>query len=319
MSWTANDIPDQTGRFAVVTGANGGLGYETALALSAKGAVVVMAVRDQGKAAAAHDRILEAHPDASLHLVPLDLAVQASVRSAAATISETLPFIDLLVNNAGLMAMPERRTSDGFEMQFGVNHLGHWTLTSLLLPSILASEAAGRSPRVVTLTSTARFMGPSVDPDNPNLEGNYRPWRAYAQAKLANYHFGLGLARQFDAAGLDAASLIAHPGLSNTDLQAHAVGEGGAGTLGQFFHRLTTRVGMTPEQGARMQLRAATDPDAGNGELYAPRFATAGPAVKRPILRRLGLESKIDTLWSVSNDLTDLDVDVAAARSLPGR
>lgn len=315
MSWTASDMPDQTGRIAVVTGANGGLGYETALALAAKGADVVMAVRDQDKARSAHDRILEAHPEALLHLVPLDLGDQASVRSAAATIAEKWPLVDLLVNNAGLMAMPERKTADGFEMQFGVNHLGHWALTSLLLPSILASEAAGRAPRVVTLTSTARFMGPSVDPENPNLEGKYKPWSAYAQAKLANYHFGLGLARQFEAAGLDAASLIAHPGLSNTDLQAHAVDEGGAGGLGQFFHRLTKRMGMTPEHGARMQLRAATDPDAGNGELYAPRFATAGPAVKRPILRRIGLDSKIDTLWTVSCDLTGVDVDVAATRS----
>jgi NAD(P)-dependent dehydrogenase (short-subunit alcohol dehydrogenase family) len=136
MTWTAADIPDQTGRTAVVTGANGGLGYETALALAGAGATVVMAARDQAKAADAEARIRDTHPAASVEIVPLDLGDLASVRGAAEAVLEAHGTVDLLVNNAGLMAMPERTTADGFEMQFGVNHLGHWALTSLLLPAL---------------------------------------------------------------------------------------------------------------------------------------------------------------------------------------
>ncbi len=288
MAWTQDDIPDLTGRVAVVTGANGGLGYETALALAAHGAHVVMAVRNQTKAAEAEARIRAAHPDASLELVALDLGDQSSVRRAAETILAAHPVIDVLVNNAGLMAMPERQTADGYEMQFGVNHLGHWTLTALLLPGLLRADAAGRDARVVTVTSVARFVGSAVDPENPHLRGAYEPWGSYGQAKLSNYYFGLGLQRRFEDARVGVKSLLAHPGLSNTDLQAHTVEEGGGGIWGPFFHVLTTTFGMRPDQGARMQLRAATDPSASGGRavrtgLRQPRTAghTTHPAPDR--------------------------------------
>ena len=136
MTWTASDIPDLNGTTAVVTGANGGLGLESARALAGAGAHVVMAVRNQEKAATAYDDIIADHPDASLEIVELDLASQASTKAAAATIAAAHPRIDILINNAGLMAMPERRTEDGYEMQLGVNHLGHWTFTAgLAVPS----------------------------------------------------------------------------------------------------------------------------------------------------------------------------------------
>ncbi len=323
MAWTAADIPDLDGRVAVVTGANGGLGLETAEALAGKGAHVVMAVRNQDKAAAAHDRIMATHPTASLELVALDLGDQASAKEAAATIAAAHPTIDLLVNNAGLMAMPERQTADGYEMQFGVNHLGHWTFTALLLPNLLRADAAKPSSdvaptRVVTVTSVARFMGTAVDPSNPHLRGNYKPWGSYGQAKLSNYYFGLGLQERFESAGVGVQSLLAHPGLSNTDLQSHTVEEGGGGIMGTLSDKLADLVGMPPEQGARMQLRAATDPRASGGELYGPMFASNGPAVKRPILRKLGMDKAIATLWDVSERETgvSLDVDQAnAARS----
>lgn len=313
MPWTADDIPDLTGRVAVVTGANGGLGLETAEALAGHGAHVVMAVRNQDKAAAARERIAARHPDASLELVSLDLGDQVSVKAASAAIATKHPTVDLLVNNAGLMAMPERATTDGYEMQFGVNHLGHWTFTAGLLPAIVRSAEAGRSPRVVTVTSVARFMGTKVDPANPHLHGRYQAWSSYGQAKLANYHFGLGLQRRFEAAGVDAASLIAHPGLSNTDLQSHTVEEGGGGLIGTISDKLAKVVGMAPETGARPQLRAATDPKASGGELYGPAFASNGPAVKRPILRVVGLDRAIDTLWEVSERETGVRLDVSAA------
>ena len=191
MTWSAADIPDQSGRTAVVTGANGGLGLETARELARKGAHVVMAVRNQQKAKDAVSDICASVPEASLELVALDLGSQASVREAAGLILREHAHVDLLVNNAGVMGIPERKTVDGYEMQFGVDHLGHWTLTALLLPALLASPGA----RIVTVTSTAHHIGRAVDPANPHLEGRYRPWLAYGQAKLANFHFGLGLQR----------------------------------------------------------------------------------------------------------------------------
>jgi NAD(P)-dependent dehydrogenase (short-subunit alcohol dehydrogenase family) len=306
VSWTAADIPDQTGRTVVVTGANGGLGLETARSLAAAGAHVVMAVRNQDKAAEAVAGIRRDVPDASLELVPLDLGSQASVRDAAGRIRAAHERIDILVNNAGIMGIPERRTVDGFELQLGVNHLGHFALTALLMPALLRADAA----RIVTVTSTAHHMGRAVDPTNPNLEGKYGPWRAYGQAKLANFHFGIGLQRRLEAAGAPAASLIAHPGLSNTDLQAVSVGETGGGRSQRFFHRLAGRTGMPPEAGALPQLRAATDPQAKGGEFYAPRFVNNGPPVRRPILRRIGLGTAIARLWEVSEAATGLAIEV---------
>src|SRR4051794_21272030 len=227
MSWTAADMPDQSGRVAVVTGANGGLGLETARELAAKGAHVVMAARNQEKAAAAVEDIRAGQADASLEVVDLDLSSQASVKEAAATILAAHDTIDLLINNAGVMGIPERKTADGFEMQFGTNHLGHFALTALLMPALLR---AGEGARIVTVTSTAHHMGRAVNPENPHLEGKYKPWKAYGQSKLANFHFGLGLQEKLEDAGAPVASLIAHPGLSNTDLQAVSVEEtdGGA-------------------------------------------------------------------------------------------
>ncbi len=306
MSWTQQDIPDQTGRTAVVTGANGGLGLETAEALAGAGAHVVMAVRNQDKAAEAASRIRARHPQSSLELVALDLGSLASVSAAAQQIVATHDQIDILVNNAGVMAMPERTTADGFEMQFGVDHLGHFALTAHLLPAVLRAEAA----RVVTVTSVARFQGRPVDPDNPNMVGNYGAWKAYGQAKLANYHFGLGLQRKFSAAGVSAQSLIAHPGLSNTDLQTTTSSEGGGGFSGAASVFLAQHAGMKPAQGVRPQLRAATDPKARGGQLYGPRFATNGAAVRRPVLRRLGMDRAIATLWEVSERETGVTLSV---------
>lgn len=308
MTWDTSDIPDLTGKVAVVTGANGGLGLESAKDLAGAGAHVVMAARTKEKAKAAYDEILSDHPDASLEIVRLDLGSLESVRAAAAEISEKHPRIDILINNAGIMAMPERRTEDGFEMQFGVNHLGHWVFTAGLLRSLLAAPSA----RVVTVTSTAHHFGRAVDPDNPNMEGNYGPWKAYGQSKLANYHFALGLQREFEKRGLAAQSLIAHPGLSHTNLQVHAHEQGGAGWNGPLWRWMAANTGMTADRGALPQLRAATDPSATGGEMYAPRYGNAGAPVRRPILRP-GRQKAIDTLWAVSEKMTGTPLDFDAA------
>jgi len=313
MSWTAADIPDQTGRIAVVTGANGGLGLETARALAAAGAHVVMAARNQDKAATAISEITRTAPAASLELIQLDLGSQASVRQAAEQTLAAHSRIDILVNNAGVMGIPESATVDGFETQFGTNHLGHWTLTALLMGALLRAPAA----RIVTVTSTAHHMGRAVDPANPHLKGRYGPWRAYGQSKLANFHFGLGLQKTLAAAGAPAISLIAHPGLSNTDLQTVSVRETGGGLSQRFFHSLAGATGMTPEQGARPQLRAATDPAARGGDFYVPLFVNNGPPVRKPVLRRIGLEAAIARLWEVSERETGLKLDIAAAAPQP--
>jgi NAD(P)-dependent dehydrogenase (short-subunit alcohol dehydrogenase family) len=308
MSWTVVDIPDQSDRVAVVTGANGGLGLETARALAGAGGRVVMAARNQAKAAEAEADIRAGLPDADLELVPLDLGSLASVREAGERILATHGSLDLLVNNAGVMGIPERRTADGFETQFGVDHLGHFALTALLMPALLRAPAA----RVVTVTSTAHHMGRAVNPENPHLEGRYGPWRAYGQAKLANFHFGLGLHRKLAAAGAPASSLVAHPGLSNTELQIVSVAETDGGLSQRFFRALAARAGMSPAQGALSQLRAATDPGARSGEFYGPRWVNSGPPVRKPIFRRLGMERAIDRLWEVSERETELELEPAA-------
>jgi NAD(P)-dependent dehydrogenase (short-subunit alcohol dehydrogenase family) len=304
VSWGESNIPDQSGRTAVVTGANGGLGLETARALAAAGSNVVMAARNQERATKAMERIRGSVPEARLTLVPLDLGSLDSVQKAAERILTEHQTIDLLINNAGVMGIPERRTVDGFEMQLGVDHLGHFALTARLLPALLRAQAA----RIVTVTSSAHHMGRAVDPENPNLDGRYGPWRAYNQAKLANFHFGLGLHRLLSKAGKSAASLVTHPGLSNTELQAVSVEETDGGLSQRFFLALARNVGMSPAEGALSQLRAATDPGAKSGEFYGPLFVSNGPPVRKPVLRP-GNSRAIEKLWQVSERETGLKLE----------
>jgi NAD(P)-dependent dehydrogenase (short-subunit alcohol dehydrogenase family) len=286
---------------AVVTGASGGLGLETARALAGAGARVIVAARDEAKTELAAEDIVRSIPEARLELVHLDLASLRSVREAAATIAAAHEKIDILVNNAGLMAIPRQATEDGFEMQLGVNHLGHYALTGLLLAQLAAAPAA----RVVTVTSTAHHFGRALDRDDPHAMSRYSPWSAYFRSKLANYHFALGLQKWCEGQGLPMASLLAHPGISNTNLQANSVEQTG-GASQRFFHRLAVTSGMPASAGCLPQLRAATDPEARGGEMYAPRFVAFGPPVRRPILRRIGLDSSIDRMWEVSERETGI-------------
>ncbi len=307
-------IPDQSGKVCVVTGANGGLGLETAKALAAHGAEVVMAVRNRAKAEEASAEIHRSTPRGSTTLVELDLASLASVRTAADRILGSHDRVDVLVNNAGLMAMPERVTADGFEMQLGVNHLGHWALTAWLMPALLAAPAA----RVVSVTSTAHHIGRALDPANPHAHGRYRPWAAYAQSKLANYHFAIGLQREFECAGVSASSLLAHPGLTNSDLQTHSVDEGGGGRAASVWAWLAQHTGMDVAHGALPQIRAATDPAARGGEFYGPRLVNTGRPVRLPLLRP-GATRAIATLWEVSERETGVPLVVSPTRQPPRR
>ena len=303
--WTPADLPSLTGRTALVTGANSGIGWHTALELARHGAEVTLGVRTPERGETAAARLRDEVPAAQVRVEPLDLASLASVGQAAAAILDGHPRIDILVNNAGVMAVPERRTEDGFEMQLAVNHLGHFALTAQLLPALLQSGDA----RVVSVTSTGRHAGRPVDPDNPHLRGRYDPWRAYGQSKLANLHFALELDRRFRAAGVPARSIVVHPGFTNTDLQARSVRETGGGRSQRFFHDAVRRFGMTPAQGALPLLRAATDPSAVGGALYTPRWVNWGPPVRRPIFRRSRNPDAMTTLWEVSERETGIGLD----------
>jgi NAD(P)-dependent dehydrogenase (short-subunit alcohol dehydrogenase family) len=300
MAWTTANIPSLNRRVALVTGANSGLGLETARALAGAGALVILAARTAEKARAAQADIRSTFPEASLEILAMDLASQASIKAAATAVAKKHPALDILVNNAGVMALPEGRTEDGYETQLGVDHLGHWTLTALLLPSLLAADAA----RVVTVSSMARYQGKALDLKNPYHEGAYDPWRAYGDSKLANYHFAIGLQSEFERHDARASSLAAHPGLSHTNLQVATDEQGGAGPSGARWRVIAERRGMTSARGALSQLRAATDPRARGGQFYGPRFIATGAAVRRPILRRIGLGAAIATLWTFSEKET---------------
>lgn len=305
LSWDENDVPDQTGRTAIVTGANSGLGYENSRALAAKGARVIMAARNLDKGQAAKDEILAMIPEASVELRQLDLADLDSIDSFAQSINDDFDRVDLLINNAGVMAIPESKTADGFEMQFGTNHLGHYALTVQLLPLLVNAPGS----RVVTITSTARHFGRPVDPDNPHLEDNYDKWRAYGQSKLANLHFAVGLERRLRDANAQTESLVAHPGLTRTELQVNTTRAGG----GAASEKAAARFGMEPKRGALPQLRAATDPNASGGQLFGPRWFQFGDPVRLPMLGRSNNRRSIDTLFAVSERETGLTMDVASA------
>lgn len=262
--WSAADLPDCGGKTVLITGANSGLGYETALALAGKRARVLLACRDQGKGAAALAQIRAAHPDAQVELVRLDLASLADIRRCAQEVAAQHPRLDVLMNNAGVMALPQRATADGFEMQIGTNHLGHFALTGLLLAPLLAAPAA----RVVTLSSGAHRIGRMAF-DDLHSRQRYRPWGAYGQSKLANLLFAYELQRRFAAAGAKAISVAAHPGYAATNLQVV-----GPRMEGSSFKERIMAIGALFAQSAAMgalpQLYAAAAPDVQGGAYYGP-------------------------------------------------
>jgi NAD(P)-dependent dehydrogenase (short-subunit alcohol dehydrogenase family) len=266
--WTPEDAPRVDRAVAVVTGASSGLGERTAEALAARGAHVVLATRDAARTAAAMDRIRAVVPGACLTHEPLDLADLASVSAAAARLTAAHPRIDLLVANAGIMAVPEARSAQGFESQLAVNHLGHQALTALLLPAI--ASAAGR---VVVVSSSVHRAG-RIDPqDLDGSNGRYRPWAAYARSKLANLLFVAELLRRIAAAGSPVLALAAHPGFAATNLQeAGPRLRGGlsARVVAPLTGGVTRLVAQSAAKGALPQLYAALSPDVEPGAYYGP-------------------------------------------------
>ena len=288
--WTANDIPDLGGKKAVVTGANSGLGYETALALTRHGAHVVLACRDEGRGTTAIEALRKEAPEASVELSLLDLADLTSVRKFAEAYAGERGELDILVNNAGVMALDERRqTADGFEMQFGTNHLGHFALTGLLLPQL----QAGAGGRVVNVTSFGHKVG-RMDFDDLQWEKSYRKWLAYGRSKLANLLFTFELDRRARAAGSSVIAAVAHPGYANTNLQS--------GTSFQWSNFMA----QPAADGALPQLYAATAPDVQSGEFFGPSgFMEQRGAPKRVKAAKKAYDTEsARRLWDVSEELT---------------
>jgi NAD(P)-dependent dehydrogenase (short-subunit alcohol dehydrogenase family) len=301
--WTTDDIPDLAGRTAVVTGANSGLGFETALALAGAGAHVVLACRDQDKGGNAVGRIHEEVPSADVRLDRLDLADLASVRQFASAFSGRHEGLDILVNNAGVMALPRRQTADGFEMQLGTNHLGHFALTGLLLESLLARPGA----RVVTVSSEFAGVGRLRFGD---LQGvaHYGKWSAYAQAKLANQLFTLELDRRATEGGVDLVSVSAHPGYAATNLQAVGPQMTGSRLMAKLSDLGNALLAQSAAAGALPTLFAATAPGVRGGQYFGPDklFGMRGHPTSASFVRAARNPEDARRLWQVSEDLTDV-------------
>lgn len=297
--WTADRIPDQTGRTVIVTGANSGLGYVTARELARHGAHVILTARNQDKGRAALDRLRDEVADPTVELRPLDLADLDSVRMFADGVDTP---VDVLVNNAGIMMPPRSLTKQGFESQFGTNHLGHFALTGLLLDRL----RAGRDPRVVTVTSTLHKNG-SIHFDDLNGERSYSPRVFYAQSKYANVLFGLELDRRLRAAGDPVQSILAHPGYSATNLQS----TGPTGLLNMVLKISNRLVAQDVEMGALNQLYAAASPSARGGQLIGPdgRNESKGyPTLVQPTQSATNPDTA-RRLWELSERLTDVRYD----------
>ncbi len=296
--WTPAAMPDQSGRTAVVTGASSGLGLHTALELARRGARVLLAVRDPARGEQALARVRREVPAAAAELLMLDLASLASVRAAAAEVAGRLPALDLLVDNAGVMAVPRSLTADGFELQLGTNHLGHFALTGLLLPTLLAAPA----PRVVVVSSGAHRAG-RIAFDDLQGERSYRRWGAYGQSKLANLLFARELQRRAGSRLLVAA---AHPGYAATNLQS---GQGNV-LLEAFMKVGNLLIAQSDAQGAWPSLYAATMPDVRPDDYWGPSLAEVRGVPKRVGRTDAAKDDVVASLlWKASEDLTGVRYD----------
>lgn len=297
MTWNLKSAPNQPGKIAIVTGANIGLGFETALALAEKGCEIVMACRDLKKAELAKSKILKQNSSAIIHCIALDLGDFASIRKFAITFHSKFNQLDFLINNAGLMTPPYQKTKDGFESQFGINYLGHFLLTGLLLDVIKKTPEA----RVVMLSSLAHKWG-DIYFDDLNFENGYDKNKAYGQSKLACLMFAYELQRRFQKHGISAKSLAAHPGVSTTNLGRH-----------MSFVKLLLAVLIAPflfqppKKGALPTLRAALDPTAKGGDYFGPdgKREMRGNPIKVDSNKIAKDQEKAKRLWEVSEKLVD--------------
>ena len=289
--WKFEDIPDQTGKIAIVTGSNIGLGLEVAKALARKGAHVVMACRNMEKAEAARDKILEEFPDVSLEIIKLDLSDLSSVKEFVNDFKSKHNSLNMLCNNAGVMMTPYLKTADGFELQIGTNHLGHFALTGLLLDTLLKNE----NSRIVSMSSTGHKVG-KINFDDLMFEKEYSRTKSYGQSKLANLLFVYELNRKLEAAGKTAISNASHPGWTRTNLQQNVL----------IFRLLNPLLSMKPPKGCLSMLYAATAPEAEGGAYYGPKGLTEVKGYPKKVEsseRSHNLEDA-KKLWEISEKLT---------------
>jgi NAD(P)-dependent dehydrogenase (short-subunit alcohol dehydrogenase family) len=302
--WTAADVPDQSGRVAIVTGSNTGIGYAAAAVLADKGAHVVLAVRNIDKGNDAKSRITSESPNAVVTVQELDLTSLDNIRKAADELRAAHQRIDLLINNAGVMYTDKDSTKDGFELQFGTNHLGHFALTGQLLDSMLPVEGS----RVVTVSSVGHRIRAKIHFDDLNLDRNYDRVVSYGQSKLANLLFTYELARRLKAKGTPTIATAAHPGAADTDLLRNM--PGGIRQVSQFFW--SNFIAQNAAMGAEPTLRAATDPGAQNAEYYGP--GGLGEQRGHPKVVKSSAQSHDEDiqrrLWSVSEELTGVTFPV---------
>ncbi|MFE1763228.1 oxidoreductase [Streptomyces angustmyceticus] len=303
--WNTSHIPDQTGRSVVVTGANSGIGYATARELARHGARVLLACRNRTRGMAALDRLRSEVPTAEAEFRALDLADLSSVRDFAAALDDfDGERLDLLINNAGVMALPYRTTADGFEMQFGTNHLGHFALTGLLLPKLLATPGA----RVVTVSSMLHVLA-DLDYDDLNSERSYRRWVAYGRAKSANLLFTHELARRLAAAGSQVVAAAAHPGYAATNLATAGVRMEGRTSAERMADLANRALAQSPEGGALGTLCAATAPHMRPDSFLGPRSGLRGAPLqsfRAPWTRKA---ANAERLWTASEELTGVHYD----------
>ena len=299
--WTLRDVGDLTGRRILITGGNSGIGLEAARGMAANGAAVTIACRNLEKGKAAVTDIVAGHPAADVTLLELDLADLASVETAAERYAEQHRSLDVLVNNAGVMALPYRQTVDGFEMQFGTNHLGHFALTGHLLPTLLTAAA----PRVVTVSSGAhRFARGSLD--NVDASRGYRKWEAYATSKLANLLFTYELHRRCQAEGLHLKAVAAHPGYAHTNLQTAGAKMSGSVIGEAIQHVGASLLGQSSQMGALPTVYAAVADDVNGGDFIGP----GGVAGMRGYPRKVGSTrasrnaQSAAQLWRLSEEMT---------------
>ncbi|MGB5682623.1 MAG: SDR family NAD(P)-dependent oxidoreductase [Polyangiales bacterium] len=295
--WGAEQVPDQTGRVAIITGSNSGIGFETARVLAGEGATVIMACRNLDKAKPKAKEIRAARPGCDVEVMRLDLSNLDSVRQFAEEFRAKHSRLDLLVNNAGIMVPPYGKTAQGFETQFGVNHLGHFALTGLLLDLLLSTPGS----RVVTVSSIAHYLG-KIDFSDLNWERGYKAQAAYGQSKLANLLFTYELQRRLAAAGKETLAVAAHPGWTSTNLQEHAPSV-------KFMNRFFAQ---EPLMGALPTLYAATESDVKGGEYYGPSgfLEMNGPPKRVNSNKRSRDEKVAERLWNVSQDLTGVHVPI---------
>ncbi len=305
MAWTSSDIPSLRGQTIVVTGANSGLGFETARMLAAKQAHVVMACRTESKATAAMDSIRSHTADASLEFLPLDLADLGSVRAFAAGFAERHDSLHALCNNAGVMALPRLKTADGFEMQLGTNHFGHFALTGLLVPQLVA---AGGPARVVQVSSLMHKVG-KMNFDDLHAERRYDKWRAYSQSKLANLLFAYELQRRFEAAEANILSTASHPGYAATNLQAAGPRMEGSKFGERLMGLANTVAAQTAAMGALPTVYAAVAPDVVGGGFYGPSGLgqMRGAPHRVESSRRSHDREAAIRLWDISVEATGVD------------